>query len=87
MSDADKLIAEVKGMGFVHQEGKGKGVLEKHIEKRGLPAHLIVLISERDASMLVDINTDTPFKFHFKRNFHEATEFIRDYLKEAREAT
>ena len=84
MYDHDHLIETARQLGFTHVEGKGRGVLEKHIIKRDERLHLVLLTSRQDASMLVHHTTGAPFKFQFKRNYRGAADFIRDYIGDSK---
>ena len=84
MFDNESLIEAAKQLGFAQAVGKGRGVLDKTVTKRGEQITLILLTSQRDATMMVYHSTGSPFKFQFKRNYKWAADFIKDYIGDSK---
>lgn len=81
--DHNDLLAAAKRVGFVHVPNKG-GIVERTVIKRGEPVKLTLLTSKRDASLLVKHSGGAPFKFHFRRNYVGAADFIHDYVGDSK---
>lgn len=81
MTDHDHLIETARQLGFANVEGKGAGVLEKFVTKRGETIRFLLLTSHKDATLLIYHEEGGPFKFQFKSNFRWAERFLREYLE------